>query len=77
MGGCGNFKDKSVKDRLKESGEGVSNVDGGFGAGRGEERRDSSVEKTRESLASETRVACLRFALRLRFELPSGQLLRE
>ena len=72
MGGCGNLKDKSVKDNLKESGEGVSNVDGGCGAGRGEERRESSVGKTRESLTSETRVACLRIALRVRFELPSG-----
>ena len=61
-----------MKINLKESGEGRgSNVDGGCGAGRGEERRQSSVGKTRESLISETRVACLRFALRVRFELPS------
>ena len=74
MGGCGNLKDKSVKVNLKESGDG--NVDGGYGAGRGEDRRQSSLGKTRESLISETRVACLRFALRVKFEL-SGLLLTE
>ena len=78
MGGCGNLRDKSMKVNLKESGEGGgSNVDGGCGAGRGEERRQSSVGKTLESLISETRVACLRFALRVRFGLPSGLLVLE
>ena len=67
MGGCGNSKETSVKVKLKES------VD----AGRGEERRQSSEGKTRESLISETTVACLRLALRVRFELPSGELLTE
>ena len=81
MGGCGNLKDKSVKVNLKESGEGGgSDFVGGWGAGRGprgEERIQSSVGKTRESLISETKVACLRFALRVRFGLPSGVLVTE
>ena len=78
IGGCGNLKDKSVKVNLKESGEGGgSRVVGGSGAGRGDERRQSSVGKTRESLISETKVACLRFALTDIFELPSGLLLQE
>lgn len=78
MGGCGNLKDKSVKVNLKESGEGGgSNVVGGCGAGRGEERRQSSEGKTRENTISDTRVACLRFALRDRFRLSSGLLLTE
>ena len=59
-----------MKINLKESGEGRVD-DGGCGAGRGEDRRQSSVGKTRESLISETTVACLRFALRVRFEQPS------
>jgi hypothetical protein len=75
MGGCGKSKDRSVKVKLKESGG--LNVVGGCGAGRGEERRQSSVGKTRESLISDTTVACLRFALRERFELASGLLLTE
>lgn len=62
-----------MKVNLKESGE----VDGGCGAGRGEERRQSSVGKTRERMISETRVACLRFALRVIFGLSSGLLLTE
>ena len=66
MGGCGNSKDRSVKVKLKELGEGRGlDVVGGCG----EERRQSSVGKTRESLISDTTVACLRFALRERFEL--------
>jgi hypothetical protein len=67
-----------VKVNLKESGEGGgSDVVGGCGAGRGDERRQSSVGKTRESITSETTVACLRFALRVRFGLPSGLLQTE
>ena len=78
MGGCGNSKDRSVKVKLKESGEGRGlKVVGGCGAGGDEERRQSSVGKTRESLISDTTVACLRFALRERFELASGVLLME
>ena len=75
MGGCGNLKDRSVKVNLKESGEG--GMDGGCGAGRGEERRQSSVGKTLERMISETTVACLRFALRVIFGCASGLLLRE
>lgn len=69
MGGCGNLKETSVKVNLKESGEaGVLDVMGG----RGEERKESSVGNTRESLSSATEtVACLRLALISRFELPS------
>lgn len=64
---------------LKESGEGGRSEEvGGCGAGRGEERRQSSVGNTRESLISETTVACLRFALRVIFGVfSSGLLLTE